>query len=94
MTDETIATPIEAAPPAIVELGVTAADVLQRIRVVDVETGDRIDKVIFADAEAGKVRRFDVVDGGLVIENERPKIIEEDRKISIEWLGAKRRNSF
>lgn len=93
MTDETSTAPEEAVP-AVVELGVTAIDILQCIRVIDVETGDRIDKVIFADADAGKVRRFDVVDGGLVIENERPKIIEEDRKISIEWLGAKRRNSF
>lgn len=94
MTEETTVEPQEDAPPSRVELGTDPLDLLARIRVVDAATGERIDKVIIADAEAGKVRRYELIDGGLVIENDRPKIIEEDRAIRIEWLGQRRRNSF
>ena len=85
---------IEAAPPQSVELGVTPADVLARIRVVDADTGERIDKVLAADADAGTVRRYDVQNGALVREGDRYKVIEESRAIRIEWLGLKKRNSF
>ena len=68
--------------------------ILARIRVVDVETGERIDKVIAADAEAGTVTRYAVENGALVLENDRFKVIEESRAIAIEWLGTKRKNSF
>lgn len=100
MTDETMtdeAGPVDdgpEAPPARVEIGVTASETCAQIRVVDAVTGDRIDKVVMADAVAGKVRRYAVENGGLVIEQNRPKIIEEDRVIRIEWLSGKRRNSF
>tara|TARA_B100000749_G_scaffold236133_1_gene194183 strand:- start:10 stop:309 length:300 start_codon:yes stop_codon:yes gene_type:complete len=80
--------------PSSVEIGVTAVDVLAEIRVVDVETGERIDKVIFADADAGKVCRYAVENGALVLEQDQFKVIEEDRPIRIEWLGNKRKNSF
>ncbi|MEZ7273904.1 hypothetical protein NYF14_10585 [Sphingobium sp. 10 DY56-G10] len=80
--------------PSCVEIGVTAVDVLADIRVVDAETGERIDKVIFADADAGKVRRYAVEDGALVLEQDQFKVIEEDRPIRVEWLGNKRKNSF
>ena len=80
--------------PSSVEIGVTAVDVLADIRVVDAETGERIDKVIFADADAGKVRRYAVENGALVLEQDQFKVIEEDRPIRIEWLGNKRKNSF
>lgn len=80
--------------PSCVELGVTDTDVLSDIRVVDAETGERIDKTIFADAEAGKVRRYAVENGALVLEQDKFKVIEEDRPIRIEWLGTKRKNSF
>ncbi len=80
--------------PSCVEMGVTDAEVLAEIRVVDAETGERIDKVVFADAEAGKVRRYAVENGALVLEQDKFKVIEEDRPIRIEWLGTKRKNSF
>lgn len=85
----------DGSPPVQVELGVTPQDLLAKIRVVDAATGERIDKVLFADAEAGQLRRYAVEDGGLVLENDRYKIIEEDRAIRIEWMSARaKRNSF
>lgn len=94
MTDESTIEQDQEAPPSRVELGVDRHDLLAKIRVVDAATGERIEKVIMADEEAGKVRRYELANGGLVIEDDRPKIIEEDRAIRIEWLGQRRRNSF
>ncbi|MCC4254127.1 hypothetical protein LL251_17080 [Sphingobium naphthae] len=84
----------DGALPRSVRMGETPTDILARIRVVDVETGERIDKVIAADAEAGTVTRYAVENGALVLENDRFKVIEESRAIAIEWLGTKRKNSF
>ncbi|MCC4234542.1 hypothetical protein LL253_17865, partial [Sphingobium soli] len=67
--------------PSCVEMGVTDAEVLAEIRVVDAETGERIDKIIFADAETGKVRRYAVENGALVLEQDQFKVIEEVRPI-------------
>ena len=89
-----IAADSERPVPYCVEIGVTNAEILSDIRIVDAETGERIDKVIFADADAGKVRRYAVENGGLVLEQDQFKVIEEDRPIRIEWLGSKRKNSF
>lgn len=97
MTD----TPIENAdaeaaevPPSTVDINATPQELLANIRVVDADSGARIDKVIFADADAGKIRRYAVENGGLVIEDDRFVIIEEDRAVRIEWLGKNRRHSF
>ncbi len=84
----------EAAPPLSVALNSTPRDVLERIRVVDAQTGERIDKVLAADAEAGTVTRYAIENGALVREGDRYKMIEESRDIRIEWLGAKRKTSF
>ncbi|WP_145201401.1 hypothetical protein [Sphingobium sp. B2] len=86
--------PAVEAPPSVVDINETPREALAKIRVVDAGTGTRIDKVIFADAMAGKVKRYAVENGDLVRVDDRFVIIEEDRQISIEWLGNKIRNSF
>lgn len=80
--------------PRSIDTTSTSQDVLRRIVVLDDATGARIDKIISADADAGKVVRFAVENGGLVIQDNRFVTIEEDRAIRIEWLGNRRRNSF
>ncbi|WP_088183580.1 hypothetical protein [Sphingobium sp. Z007] len=81
-----------APPPAQVGQSITPVETLARIAVVDAETGDRIEKVIQADADAGKVTRFVVEDGALVRDGNRYRTIEEERKIRIEWTDGE--NSF
>jgi hypothetical protein len=63
-------------------------DMAGALRIVDARTGDLITNVIEADTAAGKVRRFDVVDGNLVREGDAYKVIDEDRKIRIEFADA------
>lgn len=86
--------PQEEAPPTYAKIGVTPMDVCARLRVVDAETGDLIAKVIEADAETGRVVRYAVEGGNLVREGDRMKVIEEERKIRIEWASSKQKDSF
>lgn len=81
-----IAAAVAAAPTHAV-VGVTAKEVTDNLRVVDAKTGEEIARVIEADSDAGKVRRFDVKDGNLVREGDHFKLIEEDREIRIEWTN-------
>jgi len=84
----------EEAPPTYVKIGVTPPSVCSAVRVIDVETGKRIDKVIEADAEKGRVVRYAVEDGALVREDNRFKTIEEERQIQIEWATGNQKDSF
>lgn len=84
----------EEAPPTYAKIGVTPMDVCARLRVVDAETGDLIAKVIEANAETGHVVRYAVEGGNLVREGDRMKVIEEERKIRIEWASGKQKDSF
>lgn len=84
----------EEAPPSYVKLGVTPSAVLNRVRVVDAETGALIDKVIEADADAGKVVRYAVESGALVRDGDRYQTIEEERPIRIEWSTGNQKDSF
>ena len=76
-------------PPQIVSARTTSHDILGNIRVVDVATGGTIANVIDADAETGKLSRFDVdEDGNLIREKDSVKVVCEDRGIRIEWIEA------
>ncbi|MBJ7441516.1 MAG: hypothetical protein JHD35_21210 [Sphingopyxis sp.] len=89
------AVPVEQeTPPTYAKIGVTPMAVCERLRVVDAETGDLIAKVIEADAETGRVVRYAVEGGNLVREGDRMKVIEEERKIRIEWRTGKQKDSF
>lgn len=82
----------EETPPTYAKIGVTP--MCERLRVIDAETGDLIAKVIEADAETGRVVRYAVEGGNLVREGDRMKVIEEERKIRIEWRTGKQKDSF
>lgn len=84
----------EEAPPCQARIGVTPPAICERLRIVDAETGDQIEKVIEADAETGRVVRYAVEGGNLVREGDRMKVIEEERKIRIEWRTGKQKDSF
>jgi hypothetical protein len=84
----------EETPPTYAKIGVTPAAICARLRILDAETGDVIPKVIEADAEAGRVVRYELDGGALVRENDRFKTIEEDRKIRIAWSTGNEKNSF
>ncbi|MBA4092256.1 MAG: hypothetical protein C0494_16925 [Sphingobium sp.] len=84
----------EDSPPSYVKLGVTAPAELDRIRVLDAETGTLIAKVIEADAEAGRVVRYAVKNGALVRDGDRYQTIEEERPIRIEWSTGNQKDSF
>ena len=79
-----------AAPPAPTAIvgGALPNDVLANLRVLDAETGLPIERVLDADAAAGTVRRYEVVDGNLVREGDSYKIVDEQRAIRIEWISA------
>lgn len=79
--------PVVPAPPQIIDNRTSPLDLVRNVRVVDTATGDEIAKVIAADADAGRISRFDVdPDGNLVRENDTYKIIDEDRVIRLEWI--------
>ncbi|SEM62848.1 hypothetical protein SAMN05192583_0889 [Sphingomonas gellani] len=80
------AAPALPAPPSYVISGGLPDDIARNIRVVDASTGETIPQVIEADAGAGTVRRYDVQDGNLVREKDAFKIVEEERKIRMEWI--------
>lgn len=76
-----------AAPPKVVDVKTSPLDLVRNVRVVDTATGEAIAKVISADADAGKLTRFDVDgEGNLVREKDTFKVIEEDRAIRIDWI--------
>lgn len=66
----------------------TPVDLRARVKVVDAETGETIEKVIAADVAAGQVTRFAVEDGNLVRKNDRFVTVTEDRSIRFEWAEA------
>ncbi|WP_267395580.1 MULTISPECIES: hypothetical protein [unclassified Sphingomonas] len=75
------------AAPTSVEIGVTPRDIADNLRIVDADTGKTIKRVIKADAEAGKVTRYDIdSDNNLVREGNAFKVVEEDRAHRIEWV--------
>lgn len=84
----------EDAPPLYAKLGVTPSVVCARLRIIDVETGERIDKVIEADVENGRIVRYAVENGALVRDGDRFQTIEEERKIRIEWSTGNQKDSF
>ncbi|MBV2148619.1 hypothetical protein KRZ98_10010 [Sphingobium sp. AS12] len=84
----------EEAPPSYVKIGVTPPSVCGKVRVIDVETGKRIEKVIEADAETGKLLRFAVEGGALVRDGDHFQTIEEERPIRIEWATGNQKDSF
>jgi hypothetical protein len=59
---------------------------LASLRVLDAETGKPIAHVLEADTEKGFVRRFAVEHGDFVREGSNFKVIEEDRKVRLEWI--------
>lgn len=84
-TPEVVAdAPAAAEPPQKVDTSMVG--IHHNVRVIDVETGKVIDKVISADAEAGKLTRYAVEKGNLVRDGDRFQMIEEERKIRIEWI--------
>ncbi len=76
---------LAAAPTMIVAGGLPNA-VAANLRVVDAGTGETIDRVLDADSDAGTVRRYAVEDGNLVREGDSFKVVDEKRKIRIEWI--------
>jgi hypothetical protein len=58
-----------------------------KLRVVDAETGKRIDHVLEVDTDKGFIRRYAVEQGNFVREGSDLKVIEEERKVRLEWIG-------
>ena len=85
MKTETPALP--APPPQIVDGRTSPSNIVRNVRIVDAVTGDEIAKVVSADADAGRISRYEIDgDGNLVRENDKFKIVDEDRAIRIEWI--------
>lgn len=59
-----------------------------KLRVVDAETGKRIDRVTEVDTEKGTVTRYAVEHGNYVREGSDFKVITEERKTRLEWIEA------
>jgi hypothetical protein len=57
------------------------------LRVVDTATDKVIAHVLEADTEKGTVRRYAVERGNFVREGSDLKVIEEARKVRLEWIG-------
>lgn len=74
------------AAPSILDAS-TDDETRHNVRVVDAASGDVIERVISADADAGKVSHYAIdADGNLVRENDTYQIVDEDRSIAIEWI--------
>lgn len=71
--------------PAHAKVGVTPH--FAKLRVIDADTGKAIAHVLEADARKGTVRRYDVEHGNFVREGSDLKVIEEERKVRLEWIG-------
>ncbi|MBA4756291.1 MAG: hypothetical protein H2050_15805 [Sphingobium sp.] len=84
----------EESPPSYAKIGVTPMAICDRLRIIDAETGDLIEKVIEADADKGLVVRYLVEDGTLVRDDNRFKTVEEARAIRIEWRTGNQKDSF
>lgn len=74
------------AAPTMIVAGSTPNDVARNLRVVDADTGETIERVLDADANAGTLRRHAVKDGNLVREGDSFVVVDESRKIRIEWI--------
>lgn len=74
------------AAPTMIVAGGLPNDIAANLRVVDAGTGETIERVLDADADAGTLRRHKVVDGNLVREGDSFKIVDEKRAIRIEWI--------
>lgn len=85
---------MEESPPSYAKIGVTPMAICDRLRIIDAETGDLIEKVIEADADKGLVVRYLVEDGALVRDDNRFKTVEEVRAIRIEWRTGNQKDSF
>jgi hypothetical protein len=70
--------------PTHVAAGVTPE--FAKLRVLDADTGKRIGHVLEVDAEKGFVRRYAVKHGNFVREGSDLKVIEEGRKVRLEWI--------
>jgi hypothetical protein len=82
MTDET-----PAATPLPTRLAAGDPQV-QRIRVLDAETGETIPCVLAVDTDRGTISRFETRDGNLVREDDRFRIVDEERAVRLEWIDA------
>jgi hypothetical protein len=70
--------------PTYVKAGVTPD--FAQLRVVDAETGKSVPKVIEVDTEKGTLTRYAIEHGHYVREGSDLKVIEEDRKVRLEWI--------
>jgi hypothetical protein len=57
-----------------------------KLRVVDAETDKAIAHVLEVDTDKGAVRRYAVERGNFVREGSDLKVIEEERKVRLEWI--------
>lgn len=78
------------AAPTMIIAGALPPEIAGNLRVVDTETGETIERVFEADADAGTVRRHAVKDGNLVREGDSFLIVDEKRSIRMEWLDPER----
>jgi hypothetical protein len=76
----------KALPPLPTHVAAGITPEFAKLRVVDAETGKRIDHVLEADTEKGTVRRYAVEHGNFVREGSDLKVIEEERKVRLEWI--------
>ena len=74
------------APPRLFVAGGMPDDIAANLRVVDAKSGEAIAGVIEADAAAGRLTRYAMLDGNLVRNGDRFETIEERRQIRIEWI--------
>ena len=74
------------AAPTMIVAGALPNDIARNLRVVDADSGETIERVLDADADAGTLRRHEVTDGNLVREGDSFRVVEEKRAIRIEWI--------
>ena len=74
-------------PPLPTHIAAGVTPDFAKLRVLDADTGKRITHVLEADTEKGTVRRYAVEHGSFVREGSDLKVIEEERKVRLEWIG-------
>jgi hypothetical protein len=74
------------APPLPTHIAAGVTPEFAKLRVLDADTGKRITHVLEADAEKGTVRRYAVEHGNFVRRGSDLKVIEEERKVRLEWI--------
>ncbi|MFV1919138.1 hypothetical protein VPH46_06865 [Sphingomonas sp. MJ1 (PH-R8)] len=79
-------TPAPAPKPVPTQAKVGVTPDFAKLRVVDADTGRAIAHVLEADVEKGTVRRYAVEHGNFVREGSDLKVIDEERKIRLEWV--------